>query len=330
MKILITGATGFIGSHIARLLVERKDIVRALVRPTSRIDNLANIPCERCIGDLTDAASLREAIKGCEVVYHAAADYRLWSRDPQDLYRSNVEGTRNLLCAAKEANVQRVVYTSSVGTLGIPDDGGDGDEKTPVTLDDMVGHYKRSKYLAEKEAERFCSEYGLPVVIVNPSTPVGEQDIKPTPSGKIILDFLNHKMPAYIDTGLNLVDVRDVARGHLLAEQLGDPGEKYILGSQNISLHDLLSMLADITGQPAPTLRIPHGIVTALATVDTFVMDRLLHMQPHIPLEGVKMAHKRMYFSSEKAKTALGYVPGDIRYALERAVKWFSVQGYVE
>src|SRR5579872_662948 len=260
MRVLVTGGTGFVGSHVARLLAERGDCVRALVRRTSKIDNLAAIDCEPVYGDLQDADSLRQAVKGCDVVFHVAADYRLWAPDPRELYRSNVEGTLNVLRAARGADVKQVVYTSTVGALGLPADGSPGTEETPVTLADMVGHYKRSKFLAEEEARRFAREENLSLITVHPSTPVGENDIKPTPTGKIVVDFLNRKMPAYIQTGLNMIDVRDVAMGHLLAAERGRPGEKYILGNQNISLRGILELLADITGLRAPRREIPYTL----------------------------------------------------------------------
>ncbi len=328
MRVLVTGATGFVGSHVARLLVERGFEVRALARKTSRTDHLTN--CETYFGDLQDPASLRSAIRGCTQLFHVAADYRLWSRDPQELYRSNVDGTRNILTAARDEGVERVVYTSTVGALGIPSSGTPGTETTPVCIDNMVGHYKRSKYLAEQEALRSFREDLLPVVIVNPSTPVGEGDIKPTPTGKIIVDFLNRKMPAYIQTGLNLVDVRDVAKGHVLAAERGVPGEKYILGNLNITLRDILRLLAQATGLPAPTKRIPYSVAYAAAAADTFLFGTILRSEPHIPLEGVKMARKLMYFDSAKAVRELGFPQSPVNEALARAVDWFRANKYVK
>ncbi len=330
MRVLVTGGTGFVGSHVARLLVERGDSVRALIRRTSRIDNLAALDCEPVYGDLQDAESLRQAAKGCGCVFHVAADYRLWSRDPRELYRSNVEGTLNLLRAAKEADVKRVVYTSTVGALGIPKDGTPGTEETPVSLDDMVGHYKRSKFLAEKEAKRFAHEENLPLVIVNPSTPVGENDIKPTPTGKIVVDFLNRRMPAFIQTGLNLIDVRDVAAGHLLAADKGVPGERYILGSENVTLKGILDLLAEITSLPAPRRQIPFAIALSVAQLDTLIFGTILRQEPHFPLEGVKMARKHMYFDPAKAIRELGLPQSPVKDALARAVEWFRANGYVK
>lgn len=330
MRVLVTGGTGFVGAHVARLLAERGDHVRALVRRSSRIDNLADLDCEPVYGDLQDAGSLKLALKGCSVLYHVAADYRLWSRHPQELYQSNVEGTRNILCAAREAGVEKVVYTSTVGALGIPADGSSGTETTPVTLHDMVGHYKRSKFLAEEVVRRFHAEEGLPIVIVNPSTPVGENDIKPTPTGKIIVDFLNGRLPAFIQTGLNLIDVRDVARGHLLAAELGTPGQRYILGNKNITLKEILQRLANITGRKAPTMQIPFPVAYMAAQADTFLFGTLLRREPHIPLEGVKMARKMMYFDSSRAVRELGLPQSSIDDALSRAIAWFQTNGYAQ
>lgn len=329
MRTLVTGATGFVGSHVARQLVERGDTVRVLVRRSSKVDNLASLDVEPFYGDLQDPESLAQAVKGCERVFHVAADYRLWSRDPRDLYRSNVDGTLNLLRAAKSENVERFIYTSTVGALGIPACGAPGTEETPVKLDDMAGHYKRSKFLAEQEARRFAREESVPVVIVNPSTPVGENDIKPTPTGKIVVDFLNRKMPAYIHTGLNLVDVRDVAAGHLLAAEKGKIGERYILGNQNVTLKELLDTLADITGLRAPRIRMPFGVAYALARVDTLIFGTILRRDPHIPLEAVKMARKHMYFDASKAVRDLGLPQSPINEALAREVDWFRTHGYV-
>ncbi len=329
MRVLVTGGTGFVGSHVVRLLVERGDQVRVLVRPASRVDNLKSFECELVIGDLQEPESLKRALCGCETLFHVAADYRLWSRDPQELYRSNVQGTANILRAAADAGVRKVVYTSTVGALGIPKNGSPGAEDTPVSLDDMVGHYKRSKFLAEQEALRFFREENLPVVIVNPSTPVGEYDIKPTPTGKVIVDFLNRKMPAYIQTGLNLIDVRDVAAGHLLAEEKGEPGVKYILGNQDITLRGILELLAEITGLPAPRHRIPIALAEAVAQIDSWVFGTVLRREPHIPLEGVKMARKFMYFDSGRAVRELGLPQSPVKDALARAVNWFKLNGYV-
>ncbi len=327
--VFVTGGTGFVGSHVARLLAEQGHDVRALIRPQSRTDNLADLKVQTIVGDLRDLDSLRRALAGCRFVYHVAADYRLWARDPGELFRSNVDGTLNLLRAAQEAGVERVVYTSSVGVLGIPRDGTPGTEETPVSVADMIGAYKRSKFLAEEQVRAFAAVHALPVVIVNPSTPIGENDIKPTPTGKIIVDFLNGKMPAYLDTGLNLVDVRDVAHGHLLAMERGQPGRRYILGHQNLTLREILQILSDITGRKAPWFRIPYGLAYTVAWLDTTLWGSLLKRPPHIPLEGVKMAGKKMFFDGSKAVRELGLPQSPVRGALERAVAWFRSKGYV-
>ena len=327
--VFVTGGTGFVGSHVARLLAERGQDVRALVRPQSRTENLATLKekVQTVVGDLQDIDSLRRAVADCRFVYHVAADYRLWARDPSEIFRSNVEGTLNLLRAAKEAGVERVVYTSSVGALGIPKDGTPGNEETPVALTDMIGDYKRSKFLAEEKVREFAGQHGLPVVVVNPSTPVGENDIKPTPTGKIILDFLNGKMPVYVDTGLNLVDVHDVAQGHLLAMERGRPGQRYILGHQNLTLREILHLLSDITGRKAPWIRIPYVFAYAVAWVDTTIWGSLLKRKPHIPLEGVKMAGKKMFFDGSKAVRELGMPQSPVRGALELRGCVVSEQG---
>lgn len=331
MTALVTGGTGFVGCHVARLLVERGERVRALVRPSSRCDNLADLDprlLEFFCGDLTDPNSLREAIEGCGMLYHIAADYRLWARDPQELYRANVDGTRQLLQAAQDAGVQKIVYTSTVGALGIPADGTPGNEDTPVSEANMIGHYKRSKFLAEQEAQAFAAK-GLPVVIVNPSTPVGEKDIKPTPTGQIIVDFLNRRMPAYVDTGLNLVDVRDVAAGMLLAAERGRPGERYILGNQNFTLKEMFDLLAEITGLAAPKKQVPYAVAWIAVGIENLVVDRILHRAPAHPFEGVKMARYKMFFDASKAVRELGMPQSSIRDALSRAVDWFRANGYV-
>lgn len=324
---LVTGATGFVGSRVARRLVERGERVRCLVRRSSVLNNLDGLQVETVVGDLRDAESLLAAACGCETVYHVAADYRLWSRDPAELYRSNVEGTRNLLAAAERAGCRRIVYCSSVGALGIPGDGSPGNEETPVKLADMVGHYKRSKYLAEQEALAAAAR-GVPVVIVNPSTPVGPNDIKPTETGRIITRFLNDQMPFFLDTGLNLVDVDDVAEGHLLAAERGRVGEKYILGNRNMSLREILDTLSRLTGKPAPRGKIPYGVVLGVAGIDELFMGTLLRREPGIPLEGVRMAKKKMYFDPGKAVRELGLPQSPVEEALARAVRWFCDHGY--
>jgi dihydroflavonol-4-reductase len=313
--VLVTGASGFVGWHVARLLTERGYRVRALVRQNSKVPEL---DIERVTGDLRDPASLAAAASGCGVVYHVAADYRLWSKNPQELYESNVEGTRNMLSAAKAAGVERVVYTSTVGCIGMPS----GDEDTPVSIDDMTGAYKRSKFLAEQVALEFAAQ-GLPVVIVNPTAPMGDHDFKPTPTGQMVADFLKGAMPAYIDTGLNVVHVRDVAEGHLLACERGRVGERYILGSENMTLGGILKELAAITGRKAPTIELPYFVAWAAGMVTTG-WAHLTGTPPRAPLEAVRMAKKKMWVSHAKAARELGYVPGPAVGALRDAVKWFE------
>ncbi|MDA8413640.1 MAG: NAD-dependent epimerase/dehydratase family protein [Desulfobacteraceae bacterium] len=327
MKTFITGATGFIGASIARELLKDGREVRALVRKGSDTSNLAGLDVEFWQGDLRDHAGLKQGLKGCDALYHAAADYRLWTRDPAEMYRINVDGTAAILEAALDNAVSRVVYTSSVGTLGNPGDGTPGSEATPVCLGDMVGHYKKSKFLAERAAEKFI-ERGLPLVIVNPSTPVGPRDIRPTPTGKIIVDFLNRRMPAYLDTGLNIIDVEDCARGHVLAEQKGAIGQKYILGNANLTLREIFAILADITGQPAPKVRLPFTPILLAAYLNEG-LSRITGREPLIPLAGVQMAAKFMYFDSSRAVRDLGLPQTPVREALQRAVDWFRQNGYV-
>ncbi len=327
LRVLVTGGTGFVGCHVVGRLLRRGARVRCLVRKASRTANLDGLPVELVAGDLRDPASLAAAVSGCRHVYHVAADYRLWAPDPQDLYRSNVEGTRALLQACAAEGVERVVYTSTVGALGCPGDGRPGTEGTPVSLNEMVGHYKRSKFLAEQEALAFAAQ-GLPVVIVNPSTPVGAHDIKPTPTGETIVRFLRRRMPAYVDTGLNVVDVEDVAEGHLLAAERGRPGEKYILGHRDMTLREILQVLSRIAGMPAPRWRMPYAGALAAAHVDRWVNEVALRRAPGIPLEGVRMARKKMFFDSGKAVRELGLPQSPVEDALRRAVEWFRENGY--
>lgn len=329
---MLTGGTGFVGHHVAKLLAAQEQPFRALVRPNSRRDNLAEFDprlVEFVCGDLTDPDSLRQALNGCDILYHVAADYRLWARDPQELYRANVDGTRALLQAARDAGVQTVVYTSTVGALGIPHDRTPGNEETPVSEADMIGHYKRSKFLAEVEARKFAAD-GLRVVIVNPSTPVGENDIKPTPTGQIIVDFLNGKLPAYVDTGLNLIDVRDVAAGILQAGARGISGERYILGHRNVTLREMLAMLAAITGRSAPRIRLPYGVAWLAVGIENLVAEHVLHKAPAHPFEGVKMARHTMWFDAAKAVRELNLPQTPVEEALRRAVEWFRVKGYAQ
>ena len=328
MKVFVTGATGFIGASLARELLRDGYEVRALARPASDRSNLKGLDLEICEGDLRDSDSLHRGLKGCEILFHAAADYRLWTRNPDVMYEINVGGTRNILEVALEHGLSRVVYTSSVGTLGNPGNGLPGDEETPVTLGDMVGHYKKSKFLAEREAESFLKK-GLPLVIVNPSTPVGALDIKPTPTGRIIVDFLNRKMPAYLDTGLNIIDVEDCARGHILAAREGRIGEKYILGNENLTLQRIFAMLGEITGLAAPRVRLPYTPILLAAYVNEAI-SRLTGKEPLIPLAGVQMARKFMFFDPSKAVRELGLPQRPVFESLRTAVAWFRDNGYVK
>lgn len=320
--ILVTGASGFIGWHVARRLRERGCRVRALVRERSR---LRELEVETATGDLRDGASLEAAAAGCGSVFHVAADYRLWAKDPGELYRANVDGTRNLLAAALRAGVERIVYTSTVGCIGMPE-GKEGDESTPVSLEEMTGDYKRSKFLAEREALQ-AAEQGAPVVIVNPTAPVGDHDFKPTPTGKIIVDFMKGNLPAYVDTGLNLVDVRDVAEGQVLAWEKGKVGERYILGCRNLTLAEILARLAEVSGRRAPKVEIPYAAAYVAGMISTGWAN-LTGREPRAPLDAVRMARKRMFVSTEKAVRELGYHPGAPEGALRRAVEWFRANGY--
>jgi dihydroflavonol-4-reductase len=319
--ILVTGASGFVGGHVARLLAERGCPVRVLVRPSSDLRGIADLRVERVFGDLRDLESLERAVAGCDTVYHVAADYRLWVPDPQELYQSNVDGTRNLLEAARRARTRLVVYTSTVGCIGVP-----GDEDSPVSLEDMTGHYKRSKFLAEQTALE-SAQAGLAVVIVNPTAPVGEGDLKPTPTGRVILDFLLGRMPAYVDTGLNLVDVRDVAAGHLLAAERGRPGQRYILGARNMTLRDILQTLARLSGRPAPKIRIPYAAAWVYAAAST-AAARYTGREPRASLEAVRMSRKKMFVRTGKAERELGFQPGPVEEALSRAMEWFRRNQY--
>lgn len=320
---LVTGASGFLGWHVATKLIERGYPVRLLVRPTSQ---LREIEAERVTGDLRDAASLEKAVTGCGLVFHIAADYRLWAKDPTELYRSNVDGTRNLLTAARSAGVERVVYTSTVGCIGMPQDRL-GDENVTVTLQEMKGAYKRSKFQAEQIALEFAAS-GFPVVIVNPTAPIGDHDFKPTPTGKIVVDFLKKAMPAFLDTGLNVVDVRDTAEGHLLACERGVNGQRYILGCENLTLQQIFDHLERISGVPAPRTRIPYSVAYAAGAVST-AWANVSGQEPRAPLDAVKMARNKMFVSPEKAKRELGFNPGPVDGALKRAVDWFRANGYV-
>lgn len=327
MKTLVTGATGFLGSHVARQLVENGEDVRVLARPTSDLRALEGLRAERCTGDLRDAASLERALAGVTRIYHVAADYRLWARDPREIYESNVTGTQNLLDAARRAGVEKFVYTSTVATIAVPREGDLPNESTQSSADEMIGHYKRSKFVAEQCALR-AAEAGLPVVIVNPTTPVGPGDWKPTPTGKIIVDFMNGRMPGYVDTGLNFVPVEDCARGHLLAAERGRNGERYILGGVNLTLKGMLDILAGVTGRRSPQWKFPHALAYAAACVDTAV-SRVMRREPRIPLEGVRMARHKMFVDGSKAARELGFVAGPIEAALRRAALWYQSNGYI-
>ncbi len=320
---LVTGATGFVGWHIARRLLDRGERVRVLVRDETRLRELDAV--EARLGDVRDGASVKAAAEGCCAIYHAAADYRLWVRNPAEMHATNVEGTRNVLAAAARAGVDRIVYTSTVGCIGIPRDGL-GTEETPVSADEMTGAYKRSKFHAEEVALEYAQK-GLPVVIVNPTAPVGDHDFKPTPTGRIVVNFLRGKMPAFLDTGLNFVDVVDVAEGHLLAGERGNPGERYILGHRNLHLREVFDILEDISGVPAPRREIPYGFAYAAGILST-AWANLTGCEPLAPLDAVRMARKKMFVSSEKARRDLGYTTAPLEVALVRAVKWFRENGY--
>lgn len=327
MKALVTGASGFLGSHVARLLAEQGESVRVLVRPTSDLRALRDLAVERVSGDLRDPAALDHALAGVDMVFHVAADYRLWATNPSEIYESNVTGTRNLLEAARRAGVKRFVYTSSVATVAVHRPGQLPDEDVDSRLEEMIGHYKRSKFMAEREALRAASE-GAPVVVVNPTTPVGPGDWKPTPTGRLILDFLNGRMPAYVETGLNVVPVEDAARGHLLAAERGEVGRRYILGGRNMTMRQILDVLAQATGRSAPRVRLPHAVALAAAYADT-AWSRLRGREPRIPIEGVRMSRHRMFVDASRATRELGFTAGPVEAALARAVRWYEENGYV-
>ncbi len=329
MKVLITGATGFVGSAVLRALLKAGYDTRALVRAGSDRRNLADLSVEVVQGDLADPASLWRAVKGCSALFHVAADYRLWAPDPAEIYRTNVAGTEALMQAAMEAGIERVVYTSSVATLGLHRDGTPAGENVPVTLDEIVGPYKRSKYLAEVAVQRVVRERHLPAVIVNPSTPVGPRDLRPTPTGRIIVEAAAGRMPAYVDTGLNLVHVDDVARGHLLAYEKGEVGQRYILGGQNMTLREILVAIADIAGNSAPRVQLPHGLVLPFAYAAEAWARVLGRHEPFITVDGVRQARKLMYFSSDTARRSLGYTSRPAEEALFEAIQWFRAHGTI-
>jgi dihydroflavonol-4-reductase len=326
LKVFLTGATGFVGSHVAQALSDAGADLRLLVRPTSRRDNIAHLQADIALGDLRDGVSLRSAMYGCEYLFHVAADYRLWTPDPEEMYASNVAGTESLIRAAQEAGVKRIVYCSSVATMGFGNGGLITDEETPVQLSDMIGHYKRSKFLAEQVAVD-AAKRGVDIVIVNPSTPIGEQDIKPTPTGRIVVDFLKRKFPAYVDTGLNLVDVKDVARGHLLAVEKGRSGVRYIIGGENLTLKEVLDKLAAITGLPSPSVRVPHAVAMAFGVFDEFWTGHIRGKEPRATIDAVRMERKKMWVSSSRAERELGYKPTPVDDSLRRAAEWFVAHG---
>lgn len=319
--ILVTGATGFVGNHVARLLARRGERLRVLARKSSDLTTLEALGAQICFGDLLDRASLGRAVRGCSMVFHIAAEYKLWSPHPERMYSVNVDGTRNMLEAAIRAAVARFVYTSSVGTFAPARDGSPVTENSPSGLEQMTGHYKRSKYLAERLVRQAARRMDL--VIVNPTAPVGERDFTPTPTGRIVLDFLEGRMPAYVDTGLNLVDVRDVARGHWLAAEHGRGGERYLLGGENLSLRQILETLAEITGRSAPRIRLPYPLAW-MAGAGCSLWSGILRTPPPVPMDGVRMARRPMYADCEKARRELGLRPAPVRDALARAVRWFE------
>jgi dihydroflavonol-4-reductase len=327
MLAFVTGATGFVGSHVARVLAEQGADLRLLVRVGSDTQNIDGLNAERAVGDLRDPASIERAMSGCDTVFHVAADYRLWVRDPEQMYQANVEGTRTILQAARKNGVRRVVHTSSVATMGFTSNGHLADEDSPVKLESMIGPYKRSKFMSEDLALK-AGKSGMDVVVVNPTTPVGEQDIRPTPTGRIVVDFLEKKFPAYVDTGLNLVDVRECARGHLIALEKGRAGERYILGGENLTLKQILDRLAAITGLPSPRIKVPYVMALATGVVDEMVTGRILGREPRATIDAVRMGRKKMFISSTKAERELGWNPSPVEGALRRAVEWFQTHKY--
>jgi dihydroflavonol-4-reductase len=327
MTTLVTGAAGFLGSHVTRQLVARGDTVRVLMRPSSNNRAISDLSLEYVTGDLRDAASLERAMSGMKRVFHLAADYRLWAKHPQEIYDSNVGGTKNLLAAAKSAGIEQLVYTSTVATIAV-DRPELPNESTDASLEEMIGHYKRSKWMAEQEVLQEARA-GFPAIVAMPTTPVGPWDWKPTPTGKIILDFLNGKMPGYVETGLNFVGVEECAAGHLLVSERGKIGERYLLGAENLTLKGLLDVLARITGLRAPGMKIPHGVALGVAYVES-AFSRLVGKEPQIPVEGVRIAQHKMFVDCSRAQRELGFQPGPVAAALERAVRWYQANGYVK
>ncbi len=328
--ILVSGASGFVGSAVARRLIEGGQRVRGLVRPSSDRRNLDGLDLEVVEGDLRDKASLIRACEGCEGLFHVAADYRLWTLDPSQMFKTNVDGARNLMEAAKEAGVGRIVYTSSVATLGTPKDGSPGDEETPVSYSDMIGPYKQSKFRAEEVVSRMIAENGLGAVIVNPSTPIGPGDVKPTPTGRMVVEAAAGRMPAYVDTGLNVVHVDDVADGHVAAYGKGKVGERYVLGGEDLTLKEILDAISELTGLAAPKIRVPHGLIMPVAAaVEGWARLTRRQKEPFVTIDGIRMARKKMFFSSAKARRELGYSPRPAVEALTDAVAWFRDNGYL-
>jgi len=327
VRVFITGATGFVGGHVARQCAAEGASLRLLTREASRLDSLTGIDAEMVKGDLREPDKLRSALNGCDALVHVAADYRLWVRDPEQMYASNVDGTRELLKLAREVGVQRVVYTSSVATMGFKADGTIVNEETPVALADMIGHYKRSKFLGELEAKR-AAKAGQHVMILNPTTPIGPGDAKPTPTGRIVVDFLNRKFPAYVDTGLNLVDVTEVARMHVVALDRGTPGERYILGGENLTLKQILDRMSAITGLPSPKRKVPHAVAMTFALFDETITGKLRGKEPRATVEAVRMGKKMMFASSAKAERELGFKVLPVYPALRAAIDWFIAHGY--
>jgi len=327
MLVFVTGATGFLGSHVARVLVEQGACLRLLVRRNSDLRNVADLNAERVEGDLRDLTSIEKALAGCDALFHVAADYRLWVRDPEQMYRANVDGTRALLEAARRQGVRRIVYTSSVATMGFGSNGTLADENSPVSLADMIGHYKRSKFMAEQVAFA-AARSGVDVVVVNPTTPIGERDVKPTPTGRIVVDFLKRKFPAYVDTGLNLVDATECALGHIQALEKGRAGERYILGGENLTLKQILDRLSAITGLPSPKVKLPYVFALATGVIDEMVTGRILRKEPRATIDAVRMGRKKMFVSSGKAERELGWKVVPVEGALRRSVEWFRANGY--
>ena len=330
MTTLVTGATGFVGAAVVRRLLARGETVRVLTRPASDRSNIDDLPVEIALGDLLAPDSLPAALSSCRSLYHVAADYRLWAPKPEAMYQANVEGSRNLIRHAMAAGVERIVYTSSVAVLGRTADGRPADEETPVTIDDMIGHYKRSKFLAEEAVRSLIADEDAPVIIVNPSTPIGPRDIKPTPTGRMIVEAAAGRMPAYVDTGLNIVHVDDVAEGHLLAHDRGRIGERYVLGGQDMTLAEILRAIAEIVGRPPPKVRLPHNLILPIAVLAESWARLFKTGEPFVTIDGIRMAKKRMFFSSAKAKAALGYSHRPPQDALRDAVAWFEGNGYLK